>query len=137
MRRTSGALLQRHAPPTADPSVRHALDIMTLTPEERREARSYAWGYFALHADQRMKLFNFFLILSGLILGAFPAVRAMAPGTKLVGVLPLLLVLSAFTFWRLDVRTRHLVKNAEAALRFLDGEWPVQPSLTVARTICV
>jgi len=110
---------------------------MTLTPEERREARSYAWGYFALHADQRMKLFNFFLILSGLILGAFPAVRAMAPGTKLVGVLPLLLVLSAFTFWRLDVRTRHLVKNAEAALRFLDGEWPVQPSLTVARTICV
>jgi hypothetical protein len=98
-----------------------------MTAEERKEARGYAWGYFVLHADQRMKLFNFFLILSGLILRAFPAVRGIAPGTKLVGLLPLLLVLSAFTFWRLDKRTRYLVKNAEAALRFLDEHWPVEP----------
>jgi hypothetical protein len=98
-----------------------------MTPDEYKEARTYVWGYFALHADQRMKLFNFFLILSGLILGAFPAVRGMAPGTKLPGLLPLLLVLSALTFWRLDERTRHLVKNAEAALRFLDQQWAVDP----------
>jgi len=44
-----------------------------------------------LHADQRMKLFNFFLILSGLILTAFPAVRNVSPGTKLAGFLPMLL----------------------------------------------
>ncbi len=31
--------------------------------EERKEARTYAWGYFALHADQWVKLLNFFLIL--------------------------------------------------------------------------
>ncbi len=98
-----------------------------MTADQLKEARSYVWGYFALHADQRMKLFNFFLILSGLILGAFPAVRGIAPGTKLVGLLPSLLILSAFTFWRLDERTRHVVKNAEAALRFLDGQWPVEP----------
>ena len=98
-----------------------------MTPDELKEARSYAWGYFALHADQRMKLFNFFLILSGLILGAFPAVRNMAPGTKMVAFLPSFLVLSAFIFWRLDERTRHLVKNAEAALKFLDERWPVEP----------
>jgi hypothetical protein len=98
-----------------------------MTPEERKEARSYAWGYFALHADQRMKLFNFFLILSGLILGAFPAVRGMAPGARVVGLLPLLLVLTAFIFWRLEERTRRLVKNAEDALRFLDEQWPVEP----------
>jgi hypothetical protein len=28
-----------------------------MTPDERKDARAYAWGYFALHADQRMKLF--------------------------------------------------------------------------------
>ncbi len=97
-----------------------------MTTEERKEARTYAWAYFAVHADQRMKLFNFFLILSGLALAAFPTVRGMAPGSTLVGVLPLLLVLSAFLFWRLDERTRHLVKNAEDALRFLDQLWPVE-----------
>jgi hypothetical protein len=98
-----------------------------MTPEDRKEARTYAWGYFVLHADQRMKLFNFFLILSGLILGAFPAVRGMAPGAKAVALLPLLLVLTAFIFWRLEKRTRRLVKNGEEALHFLDEQWPVQP----------
>jgi len=97
-----------------------------MTPDERKEARTYAWGYFALHADQRMKLFNFFLILSGLILGAFPAVRGMAPGAKVVALLPLLLVLTAFIFWRLEERTRRLVKNGEDALRFLDAQWPLE-----------
>ena len=96
-----------------------------MTPEELKDARSYAWDYFALHADQRMKLFNFFLILAGLILGAFPAVRAMATGSKLVALLPLLLTLSAFIFWRLEERTRSLVKRGEDALRFLDEQWPV------------
>src|SRR6266851_4338107 len=70
-----------------------------MTPEERRDARAYAWGYFALHADQRMKLFNFFLILA------------------------------AFTFWRLEERTRGLVKRGEEALRFLDERWPVDALL--------
>jgi len=97
-----------------------------MTPDERKEARTYAWGYFALHADQRMKLFNFFLILSGLILGGFPAVRGMAPGAKAVALLPLLLVLTAFIFWRLEERTRQLVKNGEDALQFLDGQWPAE-----------
>ncbi len=98
-----------------------------MTPEERKEARTYAWDYFALHAEQRMRLFNFFLILSGLILGAFPAVRGMAGGAKIVALLPLLLVLTSFIFWRLEERTRRLVKNGEDALRFLEGEWTLDP----------
>src|SRR3989442_14161765 len=91
-----------------------------MTPEEWKEARTYAWGYFAVHADQRMELFNFFLILSGLIIGAFPAGRGMAPKAKAVALLPLLLLLAAFIFWRVQERTRRLVKNDENALRFLD-----------------
>lgn len=74
-----------------------------------------------------MKLFNFFLILSGLLLGALPGVRAMAPRSKTVSLLPLLLVLVSFIFWRLDERTRRLIRNAEAALKFLDTEWSVAP----------
>jgi hypothetical protein len=97
-----------------------------MTPDERKEARTYAWNYFALHADQRMKLFNFFLILSGLVLGAFPAVRSMAPSAKVVALLPMLLVLTAFIFWRLEERTRRLVKNGEDALRFLDEQWSIE-----------
>ncbi len=74
-----------------------------------------------------MVLFNFFLVFSGLILGAFSAVKGMAPGAKVVALLPLLLVLTAFIFWRLEERTRRLVKSGEDALRFLDEQWPVEP----------
>ena len=100
-----------------------------MTPEEVSEARAYAWGYFALHAEQRMKVFNFFLILAGLILGAFPAVRGIAADTKFVALLPLLLTLTAFIFWRLEERTRSLVKRGEEALRFLDEQWSVSALL--------
>jgi hypothetical protein len=51
----------------------------------------------------------------------------MASGSKLAALLPLLLVLTAFIFWRLEERTRILVKNGEEALRFLDDQWPVEP----------
>jgi hypothetical protein len=96
-----------------------------MTPEDRKDCRAYAWGYFAVHADQRMKLFNFFLIFSGLFLSALSGVRAMAPQSRIVSLLPLGLVLASFIFWRLDERTRQLIRNAEAALKFLDLEWPV------------
>jgi hypothetical protein len=96
-----------------------------MTPDDRKEARTYAWGYFALHVDQRMKLFNFFLILSGLILGAFPAVRGMAPGAKASALLPLLLVLTAFIFGGSRREPDGWIKNGEDALHFLDEKWPV------------
>jgi hypothetical protein len=107
-------------------SAQDGISATSLTSRELQDARVYAWSYFALHADQRMKIFNFFLIFSGLILGAFPAVRSMASGTKLTALLPLLLVLTAFIFWRLEERTRKLVKNGEEALRFLEAQWPLQ-----------
>lgn len=98
-----------------------------MTPEERNEAHSYAWDYFALHAEQRMKLFYFFLILSGLILNAIPAIRNLVGNVTISSFVPLLLVMAAIIFSQLDKRTRILVKNAEDALRYLDEQWSVEP----------
>jgi hypothetical protein len=38
--------------------------------KRREELRDQAWKYFALHADQRLKAFNFYLILCTVIAGA-------------------------------------------------------------------
>lgn len=84
------------------------------------EARRYAWDYFSLHADQRMKMFNFFLIFSGIILAAFPALLRLAPKNLYVALFPLLLPVTSFLFWRLDQRTRHLIHNAEATLKAIE-----------------
>ena len=77
----------------------------------------HAWRYFALHAQQRMSVFNFFIVLSGIIstgIGAgLQAGKAMAP---VVAILGTLLALFSFVFYRLDRRGSELVKLAEAAL---------------------
>lgn len=88
--------------------------------ENMIEARRYAWDYFSLHADQRMKMFNFFLIFSGIILAAFPALLRLAPKNLYVALFPLILPVTSFLFWRLDQRTRHLIHNAEATLKDIE-----------------
>ena len=81
------------------------------------KALDHAWRYFALHAQQRISVFNFFIVLSGIVatgIGAgFQAGKPMAP---VVAILGALLTLFSFVFYRLDRRGSELVKLAEAAL---------------------
>ena len=86
----------------------------------RTEYRDYSWKYFSLHADQRLKAFNFFVIFATFLIGAFGALVVRA-GLQLVHVfLPIALIFITFVFWKLEERTRMLVKNGEMALKFLD-----------------
>lgn len=94
---------------------------MTDESEAQRHTLDHAWRYFELHASQRMSLFNFFLVFSGLVAagtgGAFvrlPQVSTVA-GVALAGV--------AFLFFKLDQRVSFLIKRAEAAL--VEAESPV------------
>ena len=79
--------------------------------------RNHAWRYFELHANQRIAVFNFFLVLSGLIAAGLAAAVQAAGLLLVVGaVLGLLLALVSFIFWKLDQRTSFLIKHAEQAL---------------------
>lgn len=90
----------------------------TLTANDKLE---HAWRYFALHAAQRIKVFNFFLFLFGLasagLAGCIQRGGNLLPIGGLIGVV---LVVLAFTFWKLDQRTAFLVKHAEEALKKLE-----------------
>src|SRR5580704_16155126 len=46
----------------------------------------HAWRYFALHANQRMSLFNFFLVLAGLISAGLAACLQRTGSFQLLGV---------------------------------------------------
>ena len=90
--------------------------------ELRHEFREYAWKYFELHADQRLKAFHFFIIFATLLIGAF-ATLVQRSGLHVAYVLlPLALVFLSFVFWKLEERTRMLVRNGEDALKYLDAE---------------
>lgn len=93
---------------------RGAADFPFLSADK---ALDHVWRYFALHAQQRISVFNFFIVLSGILatgIGAgFQAGKPMAP---VVAILGALLALFSFAFYKMDRRGSELVKLAETAL---------------------
>jgi hypothetical protein len=94
-----------------------------MDPDLKKMFREYAWEYFKLHAGQRLQSFNFFLIVAGLLAAAITSLLKDGGAPRgLATPLGLALVTLSFVFWRLEERTKHLVKNAEAALKHLDSQ---------------
>lgn len=97
-------------------------DTEDMNAKLRSEMRDYAWKYFALHADQRIKTFNFFLVLCALILGGAITFLRDVDAYGSAAVAALSLSFTSFIFWRLDIRNRQLVECAEEALRYLESQ---------------
>ena len=86
----------------------------------------YAWRHFALHARQRVTMFNFFLLGSGVIANAYGLLIReplywQAGGVGLIGFL-----VCAVSFM-LDVRNRQLVRLGEDALRRVEQDYLLSP----------
>ena len=82
----------------------------------------YAWRYFAYHAKQRVTMFNFFLLGSGVIANAYGLLlrgelHLQAGGVALIGLLV------CVVFFLLDIRNRQLVHLGEDALRRVEQEY--------------
>ncbi len=102
----------------SDPTRKASLDEGAL--------REYAWDYFALHAEQRLKAFQFYISLATAVVGGFFLLLRDGHAHKWMAALGVVLLLLSFVFWKLDGRTRWLVKNAENALEFLDAQHALQ-----------
>jgi hypothetical protein len=95
--------------------------------ESRRVEFDYAWGWFQYHAAQRLTAFNFFLIISGLLLVAYGQAidhrwNAFGLGLGLLGALV------AAGFFALDVRNEELVNRGKRALSALEADMGVELS---------
>lgn len=85
--------------------------------DQEQVALDHAWRYFALHAEQRMSVFNFFVASGGLLLtGVVYAVQGPAELWGLGAAGGVLLAGLSFAFWKLDQRGGQLVKVAEDRL---------------------
>ena len=95
-----------------------------MEPEARtteEASRKYAWDYFTIHAAQRLSAFQFFITLSTAFVGGFLLLLKGSDLQRWMAIIGLMLTFTAFTFFKLDERTRMLVKNGEGALRYLDS----------------
>lgn len=84
--------------------------------------REYAWDYFALHADQRIKTFNFFVVFATLLAGGIVGLIKDKGDIRWISLLGFLLFFLSLVFWALDRRNRSLVRNGEEAIKWLDAE---------------
>lgn len=101
-----------------------------------KDHRDYAWEYFKVHAQQRMSLFNFFVVFSTLVIAGIAStfqglLQAPWVGTGLGG----LLMLISFVFWKLDQRVRFLIKHAESALKRIEATFPLENCRDLAREL--
>jgi len=83
-----------------------------------------AWKHFNYHADQRLKAFNFFIVVITFILaGAFAALTGKMQ--REVGLIAgIALVFLPWIFYGLDQRNRQLIKLAEKALADFERKFP-------------
>jgi hypothetical protein len=93
-----------------------------MTDGDLKQAWDYAWNYFAIHAEQRLKTFHFYLLVCAAIVAGGAAILRDKELRSIAGFLYLFLAVLSFIFWKLDVRNRELVKNGEAAIKHLESE---------------
>ena len=90
-----------------------------MEPQLLSIATSRAMDWFKIHAEQRMKLFNFYLIILLAMLAGFSA----AHEKDLIVVemmISILVILLSTVFNSLDKRTSQLIKDSEKALMEID-----------------
>lgn len=86
-----------------------------------KTAFDYAWKWFDFHGKQRMQLFNYFLIITGILANAY--VTALDKKFFSVGVIVCVLgVLQSLGFIVFDIRNRDLTERAERALHVFEHE---------------
>lgn len=92
-----------------------------LDPSIESEVRNHLWSYFSLHAQQRMSAFQFFITLETALVGAVLLIiqskDLQSPWYAIAGIMVSIL---SFVFWKIDQRTRDLIKNSEIGLRELE-----------------
>lgn len=83
----------------------------------------HAWKYFEIHADQRIKLFNFYLVIIAASGSALTYILQNKNQSLLGVFLGLFLIFVSYIFWKLDQRTSFLIKQAEKILKNLEKEY--------------
>ena len=87
--------------------------------------RESAWRHFEIHAEQRLKMFQFYITISTALLGGGVLLMRTDQHAIALILLGFLASFFSFVFWKLEVRTRVLVKNSEDAINFLDSSWDI------------
>ena len=89
------------------------------------DGRDLVWDHFKFNAEQRLRGFNFFVLLSIFADGGvFAALGNKNLDPRLLILLGSFIVLLAFVFWLVDSRSRQLLHLTIPALKEIEAAFP-------------
>lgn len=88
------------------------------------EGQDFVWEHFKFNAEQRLKGFNFFVLLSIFTDGGVFTALERGIDPKLLAVLGLFTALLAVSFWLADARSRQLLELTIPALKEIEAGFP-------------
>ena len=89
---------------------------------DEQAALDHAWRHFALHAGQRISVFNFYVASSGLLLSGLVYVLATDKAPWPLGVAAGLGAAAlSLVFWKLDQRSAELVNAGETVIEAIEA----------------
>jgi len=89
-----------------------------------KEMREYVWNYFIAYAQARLTTFRFYLIFCTILIAGLAAVLGTSEKWLAIS-LGFLLSFLSFIYWKIDVRHKELIKQAERALEYLEKYFPL------------
>ena len=93
-----------------------------LDKEKLELVNDYAWNWFSYHAAQRMPVFRFFFLVIGVL--AVGYYQSIADNPIVASGFSVLAAFLSLLFWRLDLRTRELIKIGEGLLLEMERTFP-------------
>ena len=96
-------------------------EASTVDEDVLAKLRDHAWDYFELHAEQRLKTFHFYILLeTGLVGAMLVAARLGSPEPRFLLIVGVAMIFFSFVFWKLDFRTKGMIKMSEEALKLYE-----------------
>ena len=86
--------------------------------------RDFVWEHFKFNAEQRLRSFNFFVLLSIFADGGVFTALEKSFNPKLVVLLGRFTALLAIVFWLADARSRALLQLTIPALKDIESSFP-------------
>ncbi|KAA0068728.1 hypothetical protein [Rhodanobacter sp. T12-5] len=88
------------------------------------DGRDLVWDHFKFNAEQRLRGFNFFVLLSIFADGGVFTALEKGLNPKLLLLLGVFIVVLAFVFWLVDARSRQLLNLTIPALKEIESSFP-------------
>jgi len=88
------------------------------------DEKSFIWEHFKFNADQRLKAFNFFVLLSIFANGGVFAALEKGLNPRLLVLLGCFIVLLSIVFWLVDTRSLRLLRITIPAMKDIESSFP-------------